>query len=64
MFFKKQEKETPLSQDQNALSSALGRGITPFPSAKDELFHQPISFNPLNFIKHRFSGKCFCNRIN
>ncbi|MDN5125877.1 TraM recognition domain-containing protein [Aliarcobacter butzleri] len=51
MLFKKTEKETPLSQDQNALSSALGRGITSISSAKDELFHPPISFNPLDFIK-------------
>ena len=51
MLFKKQEKETPLSQDQNALSSTLGRGITSISSAKDELFHQPSSFNPLDFIK-------------
>ena len=56
MLFKKTEKETPLSQDQNALSSALGRGITSIASAKDELFHQPISFNPLDFIK---DGKYF-----
>ncbi|WP_419677784.1 hypothetical protein ACN2EN_09635 [Aliarcobacter lanthieri] len=50
MLFKKTQKETPISQDQNALSSALGRGITSISSAKDELFHQPISFNPLDFI--------------
>ena len=51
MLFKKQEKETPLSQDQFALSSAFGRGLTSIASAKDELFHKPISFNPLDFIK-------------
>ena len=38
MLFKKQEKEIPISQDQNAQSSAFGRGITSIASAKDELF--------------------------
>jgi len=50
MFFRKKESQKLPNHDQYAPSSAYGRGLTSVQSAKDELFNEHISFNPLEFI--------------
>ena len=52
MFFsKKKEEVTPPQNYQNiAPKSAYGRALTSIQSAKNELFKEHISFNPLNFL--------------
>ena len=52
MFFKTPTRgEIFIPQNEYAQNSAYGRAITSIASAKDELFHESVSFNPLQFIK-------------
>lgn len=52
MFFKNQPQEEVIPlKNEYAQQSAYGRGITSINSAKYELFHESVSFNPLQFIK-------------
>ena len=50
MFFKSKEPKNITNHDQYAPSSAYGRGLTSVESAKNELYNEHISFNPLKFI--------------
>lgn len=56
MLFKKQTPEPVQPQHEQALSNLFGRGVTSIASAKAELFHEPLSFKPLDYLK---SGKYF-----
>lgn len=51
MLFKKQTPQALPQQHEQALSSLFGRGVTSIASAKAELFHEPLSFNPLDYLK-------------
>ena len=51
MFFKNQVKEeVQAPKNEYAQQSAYGRAITSIASAKDELFHESVSFNSLKYI--------------
>jgi type IV secretion system protein VirD4 len=53
MFFKnpvKEEVQAP--KNEYAQTSAYGRAITSIASAKDELFHQEVAFNPLKYLQN------------
>lgn len=56
MFFKTPVREKITSHNNEyALQSAYGRGITSIQSAKDELYCQPKRFNPVHYLdKNRY----------
>lgn len=53
MFFKNQVKEeVQAPKNEYAQQSAYGRAITSIASAKDELFHQAVAFDPLKYLQN------------
>ena len=56
MLFKKHIPDEPMAHHEYSIESAYGRGITSIKSAKNELFNEPIAFNPFKYLQN---GKYF-----
>lgn len=53
MFFKAKVPDEPSARHEYAQQSAYGRGFTSIKSAKDELYHEAVSFDPLQYIQSK-----------
>lgn len=52
MFFSKKKIDERTAHHEYAVSSNYGRAITSIKSAKNELYHEPINFNPLELVSN------------